>query len=191
MTELASPPATAVDRLTQFRGADLHDLCDAADLAIKDGGGFGWVVPPPRDAMERYWRGVLAVPGRTLFVARLDGVICGSAQLVRPPPNAEAQASIATLTTSFVAPWARGHGLARMLTERVAEAAAADGFEVLQLDVRETQLAAIQLYRKMGFVQWGTNPVYARVKGRTIAGHYFYKVLRGSHPPHRDRAPPP
>ncbi len=45
-----------------------------------------------RDVMETYWRGVLLVPERTLFVGRLDGVIAGSAQLVRPPRNNEAQA---------------------------------------------------------------------------------------------------
>ena len=96
------------------------------------------------------------------------GVICGSAQLVRPPPNAEAQASIATLTTSFVAPWARGHGLARMLTEKVEQAAAADGYEVLQLDVRETQLAAIQLYRKMGFTPVGVYHEQGMLDGRWV-----------------------
>ena len=35
--------ATAVEVLTEFRGTDLNDLCDAAEAAIADGGGFGWV----------------------------------------------------------------------------------------------------------------------------------------------------
>ena len=168
---------TLVERLDEFRPGDLHDLCDAAEAAIIDGGGFGWLQPPPRPVMERFWRGVLAVPGRTLFVGRLDGVICGSAQLVRPPPNAEARAFAADMTTSFVAPWARGHGLARHLIEAVEDEARADGDEVLQLDVRETQTAAIRLYEAMGYVYWGTNPFYARVHGRTISGIYMYKVL--------------
>src|SRR3546814_3086032 len=90
--------------------------------------------------MERYWRGVLAVPGRTLFVRRLDGVVAGSAQLVRPPPNNEAQRFAASLTSNFVAPWARGHGPARKPVEAVEAAALADGYEVLQLDVRGNQI---------------------------------------------------
>ncbi len=53
-----------------------------------------------------------------LFVARLDGVIVGAAQLVRPPRNNEAQAFAATLMHAFIAPYARGHGLARLLTPR-------------------------------------------------------------------------
>src|SRR3546814_6504918 len=86
------PEATvAVDRLTGFYGPDLHDLCDAAEAAILHRGGFGWLSPPPRQAMEAYWQGVLLVPERELFVGRLDGTIAGSAQLVRPPRNNEAQ----------------------------------------------------------------------------------------------------
>lgn len=163
----------------QLRSVDLHDLCDAADAAIRDGGGFGWVAPPPREVMERYWRGVLVVPERTLFIARLDGVIAGSAQLVRPPKNNEAQSFAANLTTSFVAPWARGHGLARRLTLAVEDAARAAGMAILNLDVRETQTAAIALYRSLGYQCWGRHPGYARVGGKTIAGFYFYKSLTG------------
>ena len=179
MTRKEHPPVTSVEPLTRFRGADLHDLCDAAELAIEDGGGFGWVNPPEREVMERYWRGVMTVPGRTVLVGRLDGVIAGSAQLVRPPPNNEAQAFSAALTTFFVAPWARGHGLAREIIEAVEETARADGFEFLQLDVRESQEAAIQLYLALGFVHWGTNPAYARVGGRALAGLYFHKRING------------
>lgn len=170
-------PAPMVEVLSRFRGADLEDISDAAEAGIRDGGGFGWIAPPLRDSMERYWRGVLAVPGRTLIVGRLDGVIAGSAQLVRPTANNEAQAFSATLTTFFVAPWARGHGLARMIVQAVEDAARDEGFQVLQLDVRETQLAALQLYQRMGYVEWGRNPVYARVGGRTVTGRYFYKLL--------------
>ena len=167
----------SVGRIETLKGADLHDLCDAADDAIKAGGGFGWLEPPPRDVMERYWKGVLVVPERILFVCRLDGVICGSAQLVKPPRNNEAQAHAANLTTSFVAPWARGHGLARRLTLAVEEEARASGFRILNLDVRETQDAAITLYESLGYKRWGTHPFYALVKGRPLAGYFYAKSL--------------
>ena len=169
--------AISVDRIETLKGADLHDLCDAADDAIKAGGGFGWVEPPPRDVMERYWKGVLMVPERILFVGRLDGVICASAQLVKPPRNNEAQAHAANLTTSFVAPWARGHGLARLLTLAVEKEALDGGFRILNLDVRETQDAAITLYESLGFKRWGTHPFYALVNGRRLAGYFYAKHL--------------
>jgi ribosomal protein S18 acetylase RimI-like enzyme len=173
----APKPQTAVERLDGFAGTDLEDLCDAAEDAIKADGGFGWVAAPPRHIMEAYWRGVVLVPGRSIFVARLDGTICGSAQLARPPRNNEAQAFAAQLTSNFIAPWARGHGLARRIVLAVEEAARAQGFVILNLDVRDSQAAAIQLYESLGFIRWGTHPAYARVSGQTIPGHFYYKRL--------------
>jgi ribosomal protein S18 acetylase RimI-like enzyme len=167
----------AVERLGSFDGSDINDICDAAEAAVVEGGGFGWLKAPPRHVFESYWRGVLLVPERELFVGRLDGMIAGAAQLVRPPRNNEAQAHAASLTGHFVAPWARGHGLARGLTEAVAEAARAAGFRVLNLDVRETQTPAIAMYQACGFVHWGTHPHYALVDGAYIQGHFYTKEL--------------
>ena len=123
-THAIEPPVSVfVEHITELGRGDMEDLCDAAEAAIVDGNGFGWLTPPPRDVLERYWQGVLLVPERDLFAGRIDGTIGGSAQLVRPPRNNEAQAFAAAITTNFVSPWARGHGMARMLTE-AAEAAA-------------------------------------------------------------------
>jgi ribosomal protein S18 acetylase RimI-like enzyme len=176
MSETHAPP-TVVEQLQVFAGTDLEDLCDAADDAIKAGGGFGWLAAPPRHIMESYWRGVLLVPERRLFVARLDGTICGSAQLARPPRHNEAQAFAAQLTSNFIAPWARGHGLARRVVVAVEESARSAGFGILNLDVRDSQSAAIQLYESLGYVRWGSHPAYARVDGQTIPGHFYYKRL--------------
>ncbi len=174
-------PATetlAVERVSEMTDDQLAALCEATDAAIIEGGGFGWVTPPGRQALERYFRGVLLVPERQLFVASLNGVAVGSAQLVRPPRNNEAQAFAASLMHSFIAPYARGHGLARLLTRRVEDAARALGYHVLNLDVRETQDAAIRLYESMGYIRWGIHPAYARVGGRTVRGIFYHKVLQ-------------
>jgi ribosomal protein S18 acetylase RimI-like enzyme len=169
----------SAERVTKLSERELDDLCDATADAIEDGGGFGWIKPPPRHLLESYWRGVLLVPERLLFVGRLDGTIAGSAQIQRPPRNNEAQAHSCWLNTSFVAPWARGHGLAHLITETVELAAREAGYLTLNLDVRETQTRAIEIYRSRGYVHWGSNPRYARVDGQFIAGLYFYKVLNG------------
>jgi len=167
-----------VGKAYELSDTDVADLCDAAESAILDGGGFGWLKPPPRALLERYWRGVLLVPERELFVGSFEGRIVGSAQLVRPPKNNEAHQKIATITTNFVAPWARGHGLARDLTMACERAAKRHGVWYINLDVRETQQAAIQLYESFGYECWGTNPNYAVVNGKKIAGHYYTKDLR-------------
>ena len=182
MNESSAPIAPehslAVERASTLIDDDLNALCEAADAAILDGGGFGWVKSPGRLSLESYFRGVLLVPERELFIARLDDMIVGSAQLVRPPRNNEAQAFAATLMHAFIAPYARGHGLARMLTMRVEEGARALGYQILNLDVRETQEAAIRLYETLGYHRWGEHPSYARVGGRTIRGFYFTKLLQ-------------
>lgn len=170
-------PVALVEHVTSLSSADLNDLCDATDDAITAGGGFGWVQLPARDILERYWQGVLTMPARMLFVARLDGVICGTAQLLTPPKNNEAQSFAATMMTVFVAPWARGHGLARRLVEAVEQKALAESFSVINLDVRETQEAAISLYEGLGYIHFGTHPYYARVNGQVIKGRYYYKVI--------------
>lgn len=173
----SGPHILAVEIATSIEAHDLEELCEATNAAIVEGGGFGWVQPQERAVLARHFRGVLLVPDRVLFLARLDGMVVGSAQLVRPPRNNEAQAFAAQLTHAYIAPYARGHGLARRLVERVEQHAAAVGFRVLNLDVRETQVRAIALFESLGYIRWGTHPAYARVEGRTVAGHYYYKLL--------------
>ena len=164
-------------------GREMDELCAATAAAIEDGGGFGWLTPPPRQVMETYYNGVVLVPGRTLFVGLLDGVIAGSAQLGRPTRNNEAQAAACTLMSAFVAPWARGHGLARKLTEAVEDQARAEGFGMINLDVRENQRAAVHVYESMGYVHWGSHPLYARLAdGTMVPGRFYYKVLVGDSP---------
>src|SRR5882757_1409281 len=94
-------PDLLVEQLKRFNDTDLHALCEATDAAIIDGGGFGWVTPPGRRALQNYFRGVLLVPERELFVARLNGDIVGSAILVRTPRNNEAQAFAASLMHAY------------------------------------------------------------------------------------------
>ncbi len=181
MTDQVQPipldPVPTVERVTQFTRADLNDLCDATEAAIEGGGGFGWLNLPPRETLERYWPGVLAMPSRILLVARLDGVICGTCQLVKPPVNNEAQAHSVHLTTNFVAPWARGHGLATLLMQEAEKAAKEEGFKVINLDVRETMESARNLYETLGFQEVGKHPYYAVVDGKVLQGYYYCKII--------------
>jgi ribosomal protein S18 acetylase RimI-like enzyme len=177
-TAVTEEPELLVEHIKRFNDDDLHALCEATDAAIIDGGGFGWVTPPGRRALETYFRGVLLVPERELFVARLNGDIVGSAILVRPPRNNEAQAFAASLVHSYIAPYARGHGLARMLTEALEDRARELGYHILNLDVRETQTAAIRLYQSLSYIRWGEHPEYALVRGKSVTGFFYYKRLR-------------
>jgi ribosomal protein S18 acetylase RimI-like enzyme len=172
----------AVERLTQYSGTDLDDLCEATESAILEGGGFGWLKAPPRQVLENYWKGMLLVPERRLVVGRLDGAIAGSVQLSRAPRNNEAQAFAGTISALFVAPWARGRGIGRGILIELERLAGELGLAVLNLDLRETQRPAIGLYESLGYQRWGVHPCYAQVEGRAVPGHYYYKRI--------DPAPP-
>jgi ribosomal protein S18 acetylase RimI-like enzyme len=166
-----------IEIMDKLSPADLNDLCDSTDAAIEAGGGFGWINLPAREVLERYWKGVLVVPERHLLLARIDGMVCGAAQLVEPSRHNEAQAFSAQILASFVAPWARGHGAGRKLVEMAEKLATEMGYKTIQLDVRETQTAAISLYEQMGYRRWGTNPAYAMIDGKLIAGYFYTKSL--------------
>ncbi len=177
LTPSTETPTVHAERMTALSKIELSDLCDAAEAAIEAGGGFGWLKPPARSVFEAYWRGVLLVPERALFIGRLDGTIAGCVQLVRPGRNNEAQAFAYQIMGSFVAPWARGHGIAKQMTLAAEAAARAAGAEMINLDIRETQEAAIHLYESLGYVRWGEHPSYAKVDGRLIRGLYYYKFI--------------
>lgn len=166
-----------VEKVNALGKRDLRELTEASQVAIRDGSGFGWDEAPTRQVLERYWRGVLAVPTRTLFVARLDKAICGSIQLVAPPPNKAMWSFTAEIDTHFVVPWGRGHGCAKELVEAAEAEARAEGFRVLNLSVPATQSAAIKLYESLAYKRWGTLPRYARLKGEYVPGHYYTKDL--------------
>lgn len=156
---------------------DLQELCDATEEAIIGGGGFGWISPPSIKTLQNYWKGVLLIPERILIVGKLDNVIAGSVQLIKPTKNNEAQSHSCTLSTFFFAPWARGFGLAKAVFQKAELRAKQDGYKVMNLEVRETQFRAIQLYEQAGFTKSGVNPKSVFIDGKYIAGYYYYKEL--------------
>ena len=170
--------AIKVNRISELNASDLEDLCIATEDSIREGIGFNWLSPPNRDVLESYWRGVLVVPERIMFAGRLEGTLAASIQLVKPAPSKQTTAFCATIAYHFVAPWARGHGLAKALLMAAEKEARELGFSVLTLNVRETQEAAIKIYHESGFTRWGIMPYYEMVGESMTAGHYFYKNLK-------------
>jgi ribosomal protein S18 acetylase RimI-like enzyme len=175
----AAEPETRIERLDEIGEADLENLCDATNEAIIDGEGFGWLAPPPRHMLEAFWRGVLLVPERAVFVARMDSIIVGSIQLVRSPANNQSGAFAASIVTFFIAPWARGHGLARGLLNEAIDLARRQGSRVIDLDVRADRKAAISLFEAAGFERWGEKPKYAMVDRKYVPGYFYSLTLNG------------
>lgn len=171
-----------VEPLQQLEGNDLTDLCDAMEKTIEDGGlgfsiGFGWLKVPERERLEKYWNGLMLVPDRAIFVGRVDGVIAGAIQLVKPSNSNQSQSFAGGVREHFIAPWARGHGLAKMLLEAAEFEAKSSGLSLLKLDVRETQEAAAKIYESHGYQKWGELDKYEMVDGQFVGGMFYYKDL--------------
>ena len=170
-------PIIKVEIPKNINDTDLADLCNITEQAINAGGGFGWLKTPPREVLNKYWKGLVVVQNRILIVGRLNEAIAGTLQLALQPTNNEAQKKIINISSHFVAPWGRGYGLAKNMIDYAENTAKEKGASCVQLDIRETQEAAIQLFKSKGYEQWVSNPSYAVVEGKTISGLYFYKKL--------------
>ena len=64
-------------------------------------------------------------------------------------------------------------GIGHAIVSEIEVLARELGLVVLNLDLRDTQRAAIRLYESLGYRRWGTHPCYAQVEGRVMPGHYY------------------
>ena len=170
-------PNVKAQKVSSLSNIDLQELCDATEEAIEHDGGFGWIKSPARKKLVDYWKGVILIPERILIIGKLDNIVAGSVQLIKPTRNNEAQSHVCNLSTFFLASWARGYGLAKSVFEKAETEAKSQGFKVITLEVRETQLRAIQIYEQAGFIRCGENPKSAFVNNKYISGYYYYKEI--------------
>ena len=174
-------PKIKIEKVKKLNVIDLEDLCDATIATMQETTGFN-IGTTSIDVVERekiltYWAGVLLVPERILFVARLDGTIAGSLQLVKPAPSNQISSFSCSIDNHFVVPWARGQGISNLLLEHVEKEAKMLGYLVIKISVRETREAAIKVFEKREYIKWGTIPKYEIDQGKIVAGFYYYKEL--------------
>jgi L-amino acid N-acyltransferase YncA len=94
-------------------------------------------------------------PGETVVALR-DDVVLGTAKF---GPNRPARGSHVATASFMVSAEARGTGLGRAMCEYAIAWAREKGFAAMQFNaVVSTNLQAIELYRKLGFVTIGTVP---------------------------------
>ena len=176
-TQLKEKINISVENLKLLNDVDLADLCNITEQAISAGGGFGWLRVPRREILINYWKKIISEKLNNLIVGRLNGVIAGTLQLSFEAPNIESRKNIAQIKRHFVAPWARGYGLAKSMIDFSEQKAKEENIKSIQLSVRETQDAAIKLFSGKDYEVWGENPYYAFINGSFIKGIYFYKNL--------------
>lgn len=179
---LKHQPTILIEKISSFKGTDLADLCDATESTLNDNDmsfsiGLDQTDLLLRDKIESYWKGVILVPERQLIIGRLDGVIASSIQLVKPNPNNQNMAFAGNIENHFVAPWARGYGLAKELLKAAEHEAVKANLSILKLSVRANLKTAAALYEYCNYKCWGTLDKYEKINGQFIAGYFYYKDL--------------
>ena len=102
----------------------------------------------------------LRVPGISFFVAEDGGAVQGTAALAQKDGYGEVK-------SMFVAPDARGRGVARALLARIEAEARDLGLPLLRLETGNLLEAAIALYEAQGFRRCGAFGDYA-VNGTSV-----------------------
>jgi acetyltransferase len=172
-----------VARIESLTAAEAHDAIDDLTLVLRDaiasGVSLGFVTPLDESTVRHYWQDVMAqieAGSRILLVARAeDGTLVGSAQLnLATTPNSRHRAEVQKVC---VLRSARGQGIATQLMRAIEAAAQAAGRTLLVLDTRKGGIAE-GLYRKLGYIEGGVIPGYARtVDGTLVAEAFFYRTL--------------
>ena len=91
-------------------------------------------------------------PGGSFFVGYLDGAPVATGAWRRSPVVALGSELTAEVKRMYVAPPARGRGLARRMLAHLETAAAGHGVEVMVLETGLAQPEAIALYESSGYV---------------------------------------
>ena len=130
----------------------LHGL--VADV-VALGGAVGWLQVPPPEETSAWAQGLLESGARLLVVRDADEVVaCGAWR--RPDPAVLRQNG--EIFKVMVRPTARGRGLARLVVSSLVRDADEAGVELLTLDARGNNHAALDLYSSLGFVVTGRRP---------------------------------
>jgi acetyltransferase len=157
---------TPVITVTQLTTEQATDLLPALIPLLQDvvdaGASIGFLPPLSSAEAAAYWQKVIAeLPDghRLLFGAWVDGVLVGSAQLaLESRRNGDHRGEVQKV---MVHPNQRRRGIGRALMMAVEAAARQAERTLLVLDTRQGDAGEL-LYRRLGYVQAGIIPHYAR-----------------------------
>ncbi len=159
--------------------ASIGELVDLLADAVDDNASVGFVRPLAEGELEAYWHEVaLDIDDglRHLLVAREQGALAGT--VILAPSTKRNQQHRAEVQKLLVPRRARRRGVATALMHRVEVLAGGHGRWLLTLDTRGDSDAE-RLYRRLGYIDVGSIPDYARDPDLGFgACTFFYKSLR-------------
>lgn len=105
-----------------------------------------------------------------MFVAKDNGRIIGDASLSRLPRRMKHRGDFGISVIHEY--WNKGIG-SRLLSE-IINFAKENSFEIIELQVRSDNTAAIHLYEKFGFQKFGTHKIFFKIGEEEIPFDYMY-----------------
>lgn len=146
-------------------------VAEAAHVILADlvagGAALGWVAPPSRheiDALLAKVRAASRAGDGALRLAYAGDRLVGLGYWLRyERPTHRPHADLEKVAIAFEA---QGLGAGRLLTAALVDSARDAGIEVLTLDARGDNAKALQLYRTLGFREYGRLPDFVAVGER-------------------------
>lgn len=136
-----------------FVDADWEQVFDIFTATVAEGETYAYPEDLTSASARSLW---VEGPPCATFVALRDGVILGSA---KSGPNRPARGSHVSTASFIVNAASRGSGVGRALCEHVLAWAKEQGYAAMQFNaVVSSNVHAIELYRRLGFVTIGTVP---------------------------------
>lgn len=156
----------------------LSQLVTLLQDTVASGASIGFLPPLSEEEAREYWTSVLediAQKKRVLLIARSGTQVVGAVQLeLATKANAQHRVEVQKLC---VLQSERRRGVGWLLMESIEPVARECGRTLLVLDTRAGDDAE-RLYRRLGYIEAGGIPAYARsASGALDATIFFYKLL--------------
>nr|WP_262413165.1 GNAT family N-acetyltransferase [Streptomyces acidipaludis] len=152
---------TARDGLPGAFAESAHRVLDGL---VRGGAALGWVDPPTRAEVDDLVDRVLTAARQgdaALRAAYLGDRLAGFGYWLRyARPTHRPHADLEKIAVDGAV---HGHGVGRALTAALVEDARQAGIEVLTLDARGDNTRALDLYRSLGFREYGRLPDFVAV----------------------------
>jgi ribosomal protein S18 acetylase RimI-like enzyme len=141
----------------------------AVDTVARERKYIGFVEGPPLESTRAFMQRLADGAGIQMLAVTPADTVVGWCDIIRNPH--EGFRHVGRLGMGLL-PGYRGRGLGRQLAVHAITAARAIGLERIELEVFASNLAAISLYRKLGFVTEGI-----KRRARKLGGEYDDNVV--------------
>ncbi|MEO8105782.1 MAG: GNAT family N-acetyltransferase [Actinomycetes bacterium] len=153
--------------------ADWPALWPLVKGVVDAGDTYAWQPTPSSEQMQKLW---LEPPPWQVFVAEVEGRLIGTAKV---GPNRPGRGAHVATASFMVSPDHQGLGIGRQLGHFAVDWAHRTGYLAMQFNaVVETNLAAIALWRSLGFGVIGTVPrAFSHPTEGLVGLHIMYRSL--------------